>query len=116
MQRYGHDLVRVLAEPARIAEVAEVLEPGKRALAVRIATQLFAAMAEKSAADQVKLAEANFLVMLEKAGLREPRVAKQLWRFCSGADCLGIRGVPFWLPRQAAGLADRCTSAAGLRV
>lgn len=68
--------------------MAEVLEPGKRALAARIATQLFAAMAEKSAADQVKLAEANFLVMLEKAGLREPRVAKQLWRFCAGTDAI----------------------------
>lgn len=88
MQRYGHDLVRVLSEPARIAEVADVLEPGKRALAVRIATQLFAAMAEKSAADQVKLAEASFLVMLEKARLREPRVANQLWRFCAGADAI----------------------------
>ncbi|MFS1823027.1 hypothetical protein, partial [Bacillus anthracis] len=83
-----HDLIEVLDDPARMAEVAEVLESGKPALAARIAAQLFSAMAEKSAADQIKLAEANFLVMLEKVGLREPRVANQLWRFCAGIDAI----------------------------
>ncbi|WP_434513430.1 ATP-dependent RecD-like DNA helicase [Dechloromonas sp. ARDL1] len=88
MRRYGHDLIEVLDDPARMAEVAEVLEPGKPALAARIAAQLFSSMAEKSAADQIKLAEADFLVMLEKVGLREPRVANQLWRFCAGIDAI----------------------------
>lgn len=87
-QHYGHDLVRVLSDPARLDEVAHVLEPAKMALAARIAAQLFAAMAEKSAADQLKLAEVEFLVFLEKVGLREPRVAWRLWRFCAGADAI----------------------------
>lgn len=88
VQHYGHELIEALADPARIAEVAAVLEPGKPALAARISAQLFAAVAEKSAADQIKLAEVNFLVILEKAGLREPRIAHQLWRFCAGVDAI----------------------------
>ena len=86
IQRYGHTLAETLADPARMNEVAGVLEPGKPALAARISAQLFAVMVEKSAADQVKLAEAEFLVLLEKIGLREPRVAHRLWRFCAGTD------------------------------
>lgn len=88
IQSYGHELTDALADPARLAEVAGVLEPDKPALAARIAAQLFAVMAEKSAADQVRLAEANFLVTLEKVGLREPRVSNQLWRFCAGVDAI----------------------------
>jgi exodeoxyribonuclease V alpha subunit len=88
LQQYGHALIDVLSDAARMEEVAGVLEPVKRALALRIAAQLFAAMAEKSAADQVKLTEASFLVVLEKVGLHEPRIAKQLWRFCAGVDAI----------------------------
>lgn len=88
MQHYGHELVHVLSDPARLDEVARVLEPAKLALASRIAAQLFAAMAEKSAADQLKLAEVEFLVYLEKLGLREPRVASRLWRLCAGTDAI----------------------------
>ncbi len=88
MVHYGHDLIQVLSDPAKMDEVAGILEPDKPALAARMGAQLFAAMAEKSAADQVKLAEAEFLVMLEKVGLREPRVANRLWRFCAGVDAI----------------------------
>lgn len=88
VQMYGHDLIEVLRDITRIEEVARVIDPVKHALAARIAAQLFAAVAEKSAADQVKLAEANFLVMLEKIGMREPRVANQLWRYCAGVDAI----------------------------
>lgn len=96
MQRYGHDLVQVLSDPARMDEVAGILEPTKAALAARITAQLFVAMAERSAADQVRLAEAEFLVFLEKAGLREPRVANRLWRFCAGSDAINrLRNNPY---------------------
>lgn len=88
MRRYGHGLIQILTDPAKIDEVARVLEPDKPALAARMSAQLFAAMAEKSAADQVKLAEAEFLVELEKVGLREPRVASRLWRFCAGVNAV----------------------------
>ena len=88
MQHFGHDLVQILADPTRLDEVAHVLEPAKSALAVRIAAQLFAVMAEKSATDLLKLAEVEFLVYLEKVGLREPRVASRLWRLCAGADAI----------------------------
>ncbi|GEC95606.1 hypothetical protein ZRA01_16790 [Zoogloea ramigera] len=88
MANYGHDLIQALSDPAKMDEVAGVLEPNKPALAARMTAQLFAAMAEKSAADRVKLAEAEFLVVLEKVGLREPRVANRLWRFCAGVDAI----------------------------
>jgi len=88
VQAYGHDLVDTLGDITRMEEVASVIDPVKHGLAARITAQLFAAVAEKSAADQIKLAEAHFLVMLEKIGLREPRVANQLWRFCAGVDAI----------------------------
>lgn len=88
LERYGHSLIEVLTDPARIGEVAAVLDPIKPALAARMSALLFAAMAEKSVADALKLAEMNFLVMLEKVGLREPRVARQMWRFCCGEDAV----------------------------
>lgn len=95
-QRYGHELIQVLADPANMDEVAGVLEPDKPALAARMTAQLFSAMAEKSAADQVRLAEAEFLVFLEKLGLREPRVANGLWRFCAGVDAINrLRSNPY---------------------
>jgi exodeoxyribonuclease V alpha subunit len=96
MQRYGHDLIHVLSDPAHMDDVAGILEPGKPALAARMTAQLFSAMAEKSAADQVRLAEAEFLVFLEKLGLREPRVANRLWRFCAGVDAINrLRSNPY---------------------
>lgn len=96
MQRYGHDLIHVLSDPVHMDEVAGILEPDKPALAARMTAQLFAAMAEKSAADQVRLAEADFLVFLEKLGLREPRIANRLWRFCAGVDAISrLRNNPY---------------------
>lgn len=88
MQRYGHNLIRVLSDPVNMDGIAGILEPTKPALAGRMTAQLFAAMAEKSAADQLRLAEAEFLVKLEKVGLREPRVANRLWRFCAGVNAI----------------------------
>ncbi len=96
MERYGHDLIQVLSDPAHMDEVAGILEPDKPALAARMTAQLFSTMAEKSAADQVRLAEAEFLVFLEKLGLREPRVASRLWRFCAGVDAIRrLRSNPY---------------------
>lgn len=45
---FGHDLVDVLKDIRRMAEVAQILEPGKPALAARIAAQVYAGMAMKS--------------------------------------------------------------------
>jgi exodeoxyribonuclease V alpha subunit len=85
---FGHDLVDVLKDVGRMAEVAQILEPGKPALAARIAAQLYAGMAMKSVADEVRISEAEFLVFLEKIGLREPRVASRLWRFMAGVNAI----------------------------
>lgn len=86
LDRFGHDLVVVLKNAERMAEVAETIEPNKPALAARLAAQVYAAMVSKTAADEVKVAEAEFLAHLERLGLREPRIAFRLWRLMAGPN------------------------------
>jgi exodeoxyribonuclease V alpha subunit len=88
LEAFGHALPDVLRDVARIGEVAGVIEPSKRALAARIAAQVYADMSEKSGADRMRLAEIEFLILLEKAGIREPRAAASLWRFMAGPDAI----------------------------
>jgi len=85
---FGHDLPEVLADLTRITEVAEVLEPQKPALATKIAAQLYARVAVQAGADAIKASEVAFLTFLERLGIRESRVASQLWRFMAGVDAV----------------------------
>lgn len=86
INRFGHDLMTILKDATHMAEVAETIEPNKPALAARLAAQIYAAMVSKTAGDQMKVAEAEFLGHLEKIGLREPRTAFRLWRFMAGPN------------------------------
>lgn len=88
LTRYGPGLPSVLSDPARLQEVAEVLEPGKPALAQRIAAQVFASVAVSAGASDLKEAEVRFLAALEELGLRETRVASKAWRFVAGVDAM----------------------------
>jgi exodeoxyribonuclease V alpha subunit len=81
--RYGGELATVLRDITRLREVAQVLEPAKPALALRIAAQ---AAASDAAAGKLKAAEIEFLSHLETLGVRESRVANQLWRLLAGDD------------------------------
>lgn len=85
---FGHDLPEVLADLSHLAEVAGALEPGKPALATKIAAQLYARVATQAGADAVKAAEVTFLTFLERLGIRESRVATQLWRFMAGVGAV----------------------------
>jgi exodeoxyribonuclease V alpha subunit len=85
---YGHDLHSVLADATRMREVAAIIEPDKPALAAKIAAQVFVAMASEVGANALKVAEVEFLTLLEKLGIREARIASQLWRFMSGRDAV----------------------------
>ena len=85
---FGHDLAAVLANTARMGEVAALIEPDKPALAAKIAAQVYAAVAAQAGADKVKAAEVEFLTFLEKLGIRESRVASQLSRFMAGVDAV----------------------------
>jgi len=85
---FGHDLAAVLADATRMGEVAALIEPDKPALAAKIAAQVYAAVASQAGADKVKAAEVEFLTSLEKLGIRESRVAGQLWRFMAGVDAV----------------------------
>jgi exodeoxyribonuclease V alpha subunit len=86
---FGHTLPEVLADLAQLAAVAGILEPGKPALATKIAAQLYARVAAQAGADAVEASEVAFLTFLERLGIRESRVASQLWRFMAGADARG---------------------------
>lgn len=83
---FGHDLPSVLADLTRLEEVASVLEPDKPSLAAKVAAQLYARIATQAGADAVKAAEVAFLTLLERLGIRESRVASQLWSFMAGVD------------------------------
>ncbi len=85
---FGHDLKTVLSDMSRADEVAKLIEPTKPALAAKITAQLYAAVATQSGADQIKAAELEFLIFLEELGLKESRVADQLWRFMAGFDAI----------------------------
>jgi exodeoxyribonuclease V alpha subunit len=84
--RYGGDLATTLRDATRLREVAQVLDPAKPALALRIAAQVFAAAASDAAAGRFKTAEVEFLSRLEALGVRESRAASQLWRLLAGDD------------------------------
>lgn len=88
LDAFGHDLVDVLADVGRVGEIAAVIESDKPALAVKIAAQVYAAMAARSGAHKTKAAEVAFLVALEKLGVRESRVAGHLWRLMAGSDAI----------------------------
>jgi len=93
---FGHDLAEVLADVGRMSEVALVIEPTKPALAAKIAAQVFAAVAEKDGTHSMRAAEVDFLIFLERLGIREARVASQLWRFMAGLDPTGrLRRNPY---------------------
>ena len=88
IQAFGHDLQTVLSDVSRSDEVAKLIEPSKPALATKITAQLYAAVATQAGADKIKAAELEFLTFLEELGLKESRVAGQLWRFMAGFDAI----------------------------
>lgn len=88
IEKFGHDLPTVLTNVSRMADVAATLDAGKPALAARIAAQVYAAMAIDRGAQGIKSAEIEFLTFLEKLGIREFRIASQLWRLMAGTDAI----------------------------
>ena len=78
----------VLSDMERASEVAKLIEPTKPALAAKIATQLYAAVAIQAGADKIRATEVEFLTFLETLGLQESRIAGQLWRFMAGFEAI----------------------------
>ena len=85
---FGHDLQTVLSDIGRASEVAKLIEPTKPALSAKITAQLYAAAATQTGAGKIKDSEVEFLVFLETLGIKESRVAGQLWRFMAGFDAI----------------------------
>jgi exodeoxyribonuclease V alpha subunit len=85
---FGHDLPTVLSNMDRSTEIAKLIEPTKPALAAKITVQLYAAVATQAGADKIRVAEVEFLTFLETLGLKESRIASQLWRFMAGFDAV----------------------------
>lgn len=96
VEAFGHDLPVVLRNVHRIPDVAAAIEPSKPALAGRIAAQIYASTAEKEVGDRMKIEEIEFIAFLEKIGLRDARIAGQLWKFMQGDDAVGrLRRNPY---------------------
>ncbi|MYN46768.1 AAA family ATPase [Pseudoduganella sp. FT93W] len=85
---FGQELPGVLTNILRINDVAQVIQPDKPALAMRIAAQVYAGMASNSASLRTKAQEVEFLTFLEKLGVRELRTANKLWQFLGGPDAM----------------------------
>jgi exodeoxyribonuclease V alpha subunit len=85
---FGHDLLIVLTDINQVSKVAKVIEPTKPALSAKIAGQLYAAVAVQAGADRIRSVEVEFLIFLESLGIKESRVAGQLWRFMAGFDAV----------------------------
>lgn len=83
---FGADLPTVLTDFSRVDEVATVLEPSKPRLAIRIAQQVYAAMAAKSGADATAAAEVEFLAYLESLHVVDVHIARRLWNLVGGLD------------------------------
>ena len=85
---FGGDLAAVLSDPNRIADVTRVLQPDRPELSARVAAQVFAAIVSSSSSDRARIEEIEFLQFLELLGVRESRIAAQLWRFMAGPDAV----------------------------
>lgn len=85
---FQSDLVSVLSDVSRCDEVAAVLEPSKPSLAARLAMQVYASVAQGAGANELRQAEVEFLVELEKLGLSDKRVSSRAWRFLAGVDAI----------------------------
>jgi exodeoxyribonuclease V alpha subunit len=83
---FGHNLPNVLADFSQASTVGKVIEPTKPALAAKITAQLYAAVASQTGANQLRTAEIEFLIFLETLGIKESRIAGQLWRFMAGPN------------------------------
>lgn len=83
---FGPSLPETLKDLSRVDEVAAVLEPGKPRLALRIAQQLYAAVAAKSGADATAAAEVDFLAYLESLHVVDVQVSRRLWNLVGGLD------------------------------
>ena len=84
VEKFGVDLVAVLADASRMAEVAEVLDPIKKTLANTIAAQIFASLNNKLEEENSAKAEGEFLTSLERAGVNDASAARRLWRLVGG--------------------------------
>ncbi|MDP1532848.1 MAG: ATP-dependent RecD-like DNA helicase [Rubrivivax sp.] len=87
-EHFGAELLAVLSDVSRSHEVALVLEPSKPGLSARLALQIYAAVAVTAGANELRLAEVEFLAELESLGLRDNRVAGRAWRFMAGLDAV----------------------------
>lgn len=100
---FGADLPTVLTDFMRVDEVAAVVEPEKPRLAIRIAQQIYAAMAAKSGADATVAAEVEFLAYLESLHVADVRIARRLWSLVGGLDAKSrLQRNPYLLASLAA--------------
>ena len=121
LERWGADLPDVLSDPARIPEIAAVLDARRPVLAAKLAAFVHAGFIERIEDERTGIAEARFRVDLEMLGIDDPSVARQLWRLLGGIDAwerlkerpYAVAGLLPW--KVVDGLARRLTAMAAGR-
>ncbi len=86
LARWGAELPRVLLDGARMLEIAAVLDPRRPVLGAKLAGFIQAGFIGRREDERGGLAEADFRVELERAGVADPAVARQLWRLLGTVD------------------------------
>lgn len=88
IDRFGDDIHEVLADPERLEEIGEALQPNRPALGSKLAAHVQAEFTEKLAADKVQVEQFEFYARLERLGVQDRRAARKLWRLL-GASSAG---------------------------
>lgn len=86
LDAFGGRLLEVLAEHQSVERVAEVIDPKRPALALKIAGAVMAETATHEGEESMAVARARFLARLEGLGVENTRVARQLWRLIGSLD------------------------------
>lgn len=86
LDAFGEGLLEVLADPEAWQRVAEVIDPRRPALALKIAAAVMIDTATHEGEEAVALTRARFLARLEGLGVDAPRTARQLWRLIGSLD------------------------------
>jgi exodeoxyribonuclease V alpha subunit len=117
MAAYGHDLLEVLDDPARVQDIAGALEPNRAALAFRLATRVQTAFRDYAERERDGISESSFYQRLEEMSVEDRAAARSLWRLLGNDAWARLARRPYCaasvLPwRQADHLGIRLLSAA----
>ncbi len=79
-KKFGVDLLNVLQDPAKLEQVASIIEPKRHHLGLNLAMLLNRAIVKKLDDDECALKEGAFRLRLEGFGVTDARAVYKIWR------------------------------------